>query len=52
MEIPIAQQNGLYLTWCAPVTTQRGPNMSMTVRRASADDSAWMVMSRPEPRTE
>ena len=34
-----------------PVTTTPG-NMSMTVRLASADDSACTVMSRPEPRIE
>jgi hypothetical protein len=30
----------------------RAGNISMTTRRASLDDSACTVISRPEPRTE
>lgn len=38
----------LYLIRWTPVTTQFLPNMSMTVLRASLDDSACTVMSLPE----
>ena len=40
-----------YLTLWIPLTRAPG-DMPMTVRRASAEDCACTVMSRPEPRKE
>lgn len=53
--VPQKRQAGLlrtsYRARLTPVTT--APEIiSMTVLRASLDDSAWTVISRPEPRIE